>query len=75
MAADSTTISMLLPGDPAPYVGSVVKVDQSVTTVVVKCKPGTPSEDCGAPEDGFTVAQGPSTWHYTQSYTGDDSGL
>ncbi|KAM0255004.1 hypothetical protein ACHAQJ_006232 [Trichoderma viride] len=72
MAAQSTTVSLLLPyGDAQALVASVIAADSTATTYLFGCAPGTDSDDCGYPSSE-TVTQGPSTWIYTASYTGDD---
>lgn len=71
-AAQSTTISVLNfplsgvkigPDTKAKFVGSVVKVENQVTTLVLHCDKGVASTDCFAPTGGITVAQGHSTWN------------
>ncbi|KAK2612486.1 hypothetical protein QQS21_001424 [Conoideocrella luteorostrata] len=75
LAADTTTINVLIIGDKAPFVGSVVKAEPQATTLEVKCKPGTPSESCGLPAEGATIVQGPSTWMWTYSMSNKESGF
>lgn len=71
-AAQSTALSVLNfplsgvdmgPDNKAKFVGSVVKVEDQVTTLVLHCDKGVASTDCFAPTGGLTVAQGPSTWN------------
>ncbi|KAF9894310.1 hypothetical protein FE257_007813 [Aspergillus nanangensis] len=64
-------VSLFLPAvDPQPVVGEIIGVKDQVTSYVLYCAKGTPSESCGLPEDGYTMAQGPSTWRY--QYTFED---
>ncbi|PNY28884.1 Uncharacterized protein TCAP_01194 [Tolypocladium capitatum] len=74
-AADgTTTVSLLLPqSDAQKLVGSVVRVDATVTTFVIGCPPGTPAESCGVPSSQ-TVVQGPSTWDMPVSLSAPDTG-
>ncbi|GAO16757.1 hypothetical protein UVI_02057950 [Ustilaginoidea virens] len=48
LASAETTVKLLVLGDESPFVGSVVKADPSVTTVLVKCLHET-SDSCGLP--------------------------
>ncbi|PNP52222.1 hypothetical protein THARTR1_07431 [Trichoderma harzianum] len=74
VAAQSTTVSLLLPlADRQKLVGSVIGVDSAATTYAYGCAPGTPSDDCGF-ESSQTIAQGPTTWIYTNIYS-DDEGV
>ncbi|UKZ73713.1 hypothetical protein TrVFT333_001363 [Trichoderma virens FT-333] len=75
MAAQTTTVSLLLPfADPQKIVASVVAADSTATTYVYGCPPGTQADDCGF-ETSQTITQGPSTWIYTNTYSGDDGGV
>lgn len=70
IAAQSPTIDVLLIGaDPAPWVASIVDAPKTATTMIVKCHEGTDASDCGAPPNGFTVTQGPSTWEFGYTFT------
>ena len=72
LAAQSTTVKLLLPfADPQPLVASVIAADSTATTYAVGCPPGTDTEDCGFAESQ-TVTQGPTTYGFTMSYSGDD---
>jgi hypothetical protein len=72
VAAQSTTVSLLLPyGDAQTIVASVVAADSTATTYLFGCAPGTDSNDCGYPSSQ-TVTQGPSTWIYSASYDSGD---
>ncbi|KAL7950053.1 hypothetical protein V8C42DRAFT_340928 [Trichoderma barbatum] len=74
MAAQSTTVSLLLPyADPQPLVGSVIAVDGSATTYAYGCAPGTPDDKCGFTASA-TVTQGPTTWGFFTTYSGDEDG-
>ncbi|KAL6698036.1 hypothetical protein J3F84DRAFT_366329 [Trichoderma pleuroticola] len=74
VAAQSTTVSLLLPlADRQKLVGSVIGVDSAATTYAYGCAPGTPSDECGF-ESSQTIAQGPTTWIYTNIYS-DDEGV
>lgn len=74
MAAQSTTVSLLLPYTLRhAYFGSVIGADSTATTYAYGCAPGLngvkpDDEDCGF-GTSQTVTQGPSTWIYTSSYT------
>ncbi|KAL7915853.1 hypothetical protein GGI35DRAFT_430840 [Trichoderma velutinum] len=71
MAAQSTTVSLLLPfADPQIIVGSVIGADSTATTYAYGCAPGQPAAECGF-ETSQTVTQGPTTWAYTNTYSGD----
>lgn len=73
MAAQATTVSLLLPAaDPQKLVGSVIGVDSAATTYAYGCAPGVAADDCGF-ESSQTITQGPTTWIYTNTY-GDDEG-
>ncbi|PLB50673.1 hypothetical protein P170DRAFT_150930 [Aspergillus steynii IBT 23096] len=62
-------VSIFLPeADPQPIVGKVIGVDGPVTSYVLYCAPGTDDDECGLPSSGYTVAQGPSTYHMIYSY-------
>lgn len=75
LAAQSTTVSLLLPfADPQILVGSVVAADDTATTYVYGCAPGEDPTKCGF-ETSQTVTQGPSTWIFTNTYTGDEGGV
>ncbi|KAK8931899.1 hypothetical protein VCV18_000428 [Metarhizium anisopliae] len=58
VAAETTTVKILVLGDESPFVGSVVNVDSSATTFAVQCPSGTPSDECGLPPGGATITQG-----------------
>ncbi|KAJ4864744.1 hypothetical protein T069G_01274 [Trichoderma breve] len=70
MAAQSTTVSLLLPYTLRhAYFGSVIGADSTATTYAYGCAPGLngvkpDDEDCGFGKSQ-TVTQGPSTWIYT----------
>ncbi|KAL6829693.1 hypothetical protein V8C40DRAFT_238201 [Trichoderma camerunense] len=74
MAAQSTTVSLILPYTLRhAYFGSVIGADSTATTYAYGCAPGLngvkpDDEDCGFGHSQ-TVTQGPSTWLYTSSYT------
>ncbi|KKP07269.1 hypothetical protein THAR02_00593 [Trichoderma harzianum] len=73
MAAQSTTVSLLVPAaDPQRLVGSVIGVDSAATTYAYGCAPGQPADKCGF-ESSQTITQGPTTWIYTSTY-GDGEG-
>ncbi|KAJ4864743.1 hypothetical protein T069G_01273 [Trichoderma breve] len=73
MAAQSTTVSLLLPAtDPQKLVGSVIGVDSAATTYAYGCAPGVAADKCGF-ESSRTITQGPTTWIYTNTY-GDAEG-
>ncbi|PKK47509.1 hypothetical protein CI102_6991 [Trichoderma harzianum] len=73
MAAQSTTVSLLLPAtDPQKLVGSVIGVDSAATTYAYGCAPGVAADKCGF-ESSQTITQGPTTWIYTNTY-GDAEG-
>ncbi|KAF2442249.1 hypothetical protein P171DRAFT_433792 [Karstenula rhodostoma CBS 690.94] len=60
--ATGPIVSAIFPGaDNQPLVGSIIEVKSALTTLAVACPSGTESEDCGMPEGGMTVTQGPST--------------
>ncbi|KAK2606125.1 hypothetical protein QQS21_003520 [Conoideocrella luteorostrata] len=69
IAAETTTINMIVMGDKSPFVGSVIKADSSATTVHVQCPKNTPSESCGLPPDGATITQGASTWQWNWGFS------
>ncbi|QUC22572.1 uncharacterized protein UV8b_06813 [Ustilaginoidea virens] len=71
LASAETTVKLLVLGDESPFVGSVVKADPSVTTVLVKCLHET-SDSCGLPPGGATITQGLSTWHWGYSFSSGD---
>ncbi|KAL7915852.1 hypothetical protein GGI35DRAFT_473178 [Trichoderma velutinum] len=73
MAAQSTTVSLLLPfADPQPLVGSVIAVGSAATTYAYGC-PSENADDCGF-IGSQTVTQGPSTWDYTMTYSDEGEG-
>ncbi|KAI9040162.1 putative GPI anchored glycoprotein [Aspergillus affinis] len=62
-------VSIFLPeADPQPIVGKVIGVDGPLTSYVLYCAPGTDSDECGLPSEGYTVAQGASTYDMVYSY-------
>ncbi|KHN95830.1 uncharacterized protein MAM_06192 [Metarhizium album ARSEF 1941] len=75
MAAETTTVSFLVPGDKSPLVGSVVNVDSSATTLAVHCPSGTPSDECGLPQIGATITQGESTWEWNYGMSQSQLGV
>lgn len=75
MAAQSTTVSLLLPfADPQPLVGSVIGVDSTATTYAYGCPSGTSPDDCGF-LSSETVTQGPSTWAFSTSYSAEGNSV
>lgn len=69
-----TTVDLLLPiADPQPLEGSIVGSDASLTTYIISCPTGTPAEDCGMPDQGLAITQGPSSWIMTYDIMGDGS--
>jgi hypothetical protein len=75
IAADTTTIKLIVLGDESPFVGSVINADSTATTVALKCAPGTPSENCGLPPDGATITQGESTWQWNYGFSDSMAGV
>ncbi|KAK7191606.1 hypothetical protein DPSP01_004787 [Paraphaeosphaeria sporulosa] len=60
--ATGTILSVLVPGaDNMTLVGSIIEVKSALTTLAVTCPSGTDSNDCGMPEEGMTITQGPKT--------------
>ena len=60
-AQSTTTIQALLPmADQQTLVGSVVSAGPTAATYLVRCPPGTDSNDCGFPKP-FSLVSGPST--------------
>lgn len=60
--ATGPVISVLFPGtENQVLVGSIIGVGSALTTLAVACPSGTDSNDCGMPEGGMTVTQGPET--------------
>ncbi|KAL7789485.1 hypothetical protein V8C37DRAFT_386044 [Trichoderma ceciliae] len=67
MAAQSTTVSLLLPfADPQKLDASVIAADSTATTYLYGCPPGS-TEGCGF-ATSETIIQGPSTWIYQLSF-------
>lgn len=75
LAAETTTINLLVLGDKSPFVGSVINADSSATTVAVKCPSKTPSDECGLPPDGATITQGEKTWQWNYGYSDSEQGI
>ncbi|KAL7915854.1 hypothetical protein GGI35DRAFT_9053 [Trichoderma velutinum] len=74
MAAQSTTVSLLLPyvGNKG-VVGSVIGADSTATTYAFACAPGQAAKDCDFEATGSqTVTQGPTTWVYSSLFTTDE---
>ncbi|KAF9735993.1 hypothetical protein PMIN06_002536 [Paraphaeosphaeria minitans] len=60
--ATGPIVSVILPGaDDQTLVGSIVDVKSALTTLAVTCPSGTDGDDCGMPDGGMTVTQGPKT--------------
>ncbi|PLB34369.1 putative GPI anchored glycoprotein [Aspergillus candidus] len=68
LAADEVVTLFMPQADPQPLVGKVIATDGPLTTYVVYCAPGTDSDECGMPEDGYTVAAGKSTYNAIYTY-------
>lgn len=75
VAAETTTVKILVLGDESPFVGSVVNVDSSATTFAVQCPSGTPSDECGLPPGGATITQGESTWQWSLGMSNSEMGV
>ncbi|EFY87547.1 hypothetical protein J3458_002151 [Metarhizium acridum] len=75
VAAETTTVKILVLGDESPLVGSVVNADSSATTFAVQCPSGTPSDECGLPPDGATITQGESTWQWNYGMSNSELGV
>ncbi|KAK4080159.1 hypothetical protein Trihar35433_1264 [Trichoderma harzianum] len=71
MAAQSTTVSLLLPVDPRKLVGSVIGVDSAATTYACGCAPGVAADECFF-KSSQTVTQGPTTYIHTDTYSDAD---
>lgn len=68
VAGQSTALeAWLLRGENGSYVGSVVSVHKSLTTLVVDCKD---KDDCGWIYAGATITQGPTTLSMQYTNTG-----
>ncbi|PNP52224.1 hypothetical protein THARTR1_07433 [Trichoderma harzianum] len=75
MAAQSTTVSLLLPfADPQPLVGSIIAADSTATTYAYACPSGTSPDDCGL-IGSETVTQGPSTWAFSTSFSAEGNSM
>ncbi|TWU76437.1 hypothetical protein ED733_007015 [Metarhizium rileyi] len=75
IAAETTTIKLIVIGDKSPLVGSVINADSSATTVAVQCSSGTPSDECGLPPDGATITQGENTWQWNYGMSNSELGV
>lgn len=71
MAAQSTTVSLLLPVDPRKLVGSVIGVDSAATTYACGCAPGVAADECFF-KSSQTITQGPTTYIHTDTYSDAD---
>lgn len=68
-AAQTTTVDFLMIGkDYFDSVGSVVKIESSITTVAIGCAPDRPTSTCAVGSQSATIIQGPSTYRWVEEY-------
>ncbi|PKY06978.1 hypothetical protein P168DRAFT_315509 [Aspergillus campestris IBT 28561] len=68
LAADEVVTLFMPQADPQPLVGKVIATDGPLTTYVVYCADESDSDECGMPEEGYTVAAGKSTYNAIYSF-------
>ncbi len=72
-AAQSTTVSVLLPGfDQQKIDASIISAGPTATSFFIACPTGTPAEDCGL-ASGLELLYGPSTMAYGMTYSDGSS--
>ncbi|KAL4888195.1 hypothetical protein BDV59DRAFT_189120 [Aspergillus ambiguus] len=64
-------VSLFVPVlDDEPIVGKLLGTRGQMTSYALNCPTSVPAESCYFPEEGYTMAQGPSSFEWTYSYSG-----
>lgn len=74
LAADTTTLKVLLPADSGNLVASIINVGKDATTFAIACAEGSDDDECPIP-GAQTMTQGPSTWVWNYIYSDESSGV